>query len=319
VLKDRVRIVHELTKDLPDLAELHNAKTGLRSFPSLVSPQRVEVTAQPTAESITSDKSPSNHATEQQTLAALSNGTIRVQAILPRTDQIIELLSHARDAHLVQNVITTDEYSLGRFSKLQVDRVIDVGAHVGSATAYFLARYPRARVHAFEPNTTTFDLLSRNLGHDGRVTLHHAGWAGAGRRAELFEGERLSMASSVYTHANSAESSHTIELLDAAEAFDQSTSGTATILKIDTEGCELEILHRLGERLHRCDVIMLEYHSESDRRAIDAFLATTGFIMFGSLATQPHRGTLKFIRAELASSFDDGRHAGKPIEHHSQE
>ncbi|MET0380942.1 MAG: hypothetical protein ABWZ94_03470 [Methyloceanibacter sp.] len=69
----------------------------------------------------------------------------------------------------------------------------------------------------------------------------------------------------------------------------------AHIVKIDTEGSEVDILERLGSFDH--DVILLEYHSEANRRKIDALLGD--FFLVGGEVRHLHRGTLKYMHRRL--------------------
>ena len=64
----------------------------------------------------------------------------------------------------------------------------------------------------------------------------------------------------------------------------------AQIVKIDTEGSEVDILARMASL--DFDAIMLEYHSEANRRKIDALLQD--FVLAGGHIRHPNRGTLKF-------------------------
>jgi hypothetical protein len=58
-------------------------------------------------------------------------------------------------------------------------------------------------------------------------------------------------------------------------------------LKIDTEGEEVDILERLGSFDY--DVILLEYHSDANRRKIDALLAD--FFLVSGEVRHLHRGS----------------------------
>jgi hypothetical protein len=71
------------------------------------------------------------------------------------------------------------------------------------------------------------------------------------------------------------------------------------ILKIDTEGSEIPILQSIGERVQDIDFILIEYHSEADRRAIDALLR--GHTLFGARVARPGLGTLKYLHPRWLS------------------
>ena len=54
--------------------------------------------------------------------------------------------------------------------------IVDCGANVGYASAYFLSRFPQSRLIAVEPDDRNFEMLRHNMQPYGdRVTLHRAG------------------------------------------------------------------------------------------------------------------------------------------------
>lgn len=58
-----------------------------------------------------------------------------------------------------------------------VRRIVDLGANIGCTLLFWLARYPKARVAAFEPHPTHAALLRHNLALNGwvdRVEFHEA-------------------------------------------------------------------------------------------------------------------------------------------------
>ena len=73
----------------------------------------------------------------------------------------------------------------------------------------------------------------------------------------------------------------------------------ANIVKIDTEGSEIDILSRMTS--FDFDVIMLEYHSEANRRKIEELLRD--FFLVGGEIRGLHRGTLKYFHQRLIQSL----------------
>jgi hypothetical protein len=67
------------------------------------------------------------------------------------------------------------------------------------------------------------------------------------------------------------------------------------ILKMDTEGCEIEILS--GIKNIDFDVILLEYHSDRNRRMADELLRD--YVLVGGEARTAHRGVLKYMHQRL--------------------
>jgi hypothetical protein len=94
-----------------------------------------------------------------------------------------------------------------------------------------------------------------------------------------------------------------IQLLDAREEL-SSRIIPGTLLKMDTEGCELEILRSITSRLNDLAIIFLEFHSESQRREIDRILEATHTLFSGKI-TDPHRGTLGYIHSATLQQHPD--------------
>jgi hypothetical protein len=69
-------------------------------------------------------------------------------------------------------------------------------------------------------------------------------------------------------------------------------------VKIDTEGSEVDILARMASL--DFDAIMLEYHSEANRRRIEDLLGD--FFLVGGEIRGLHRGTLKFLHRRLVEA-----------------
>jgi hypothetical protein len=84
-----------------------------------------------------------------------------------------------------------------------------------------------------------------------------------------------------------------IELREAYETLkDKIIPGS--MLKVDTEGSEVEILKNLSPFFEHLSLIYLEYHSEKDRREIDTLMAPTHSLLFSN-ALQLHRGNVTYI------------------------
>jgi hypothetical protein len=76
------------------------------------------------------------------------------------------------------------------------------------------------------------------------------------------------------------------------------------ILKVDTEGCELPILKAIEDHLEKVAIIYLEYHSESDRIALERLL-NPGFSLWYASASMVHRGNLGYLSKRLIEDFPE--------------
>jgi FkbM family methyltransferase len=122
---------------------------------------------------------------------------------------------------------------------------IDFGANIGIASAWFLTRNRRARVHAFEPVPVNLERARANLeGFGPRVRLHAAAVADrTGRVAFGVESSGRYGGIGVSTGRQIE-----VDCLDGADvvAAVLAEDNAVDILKIDVEGMEAAILRRIG-------------------------------------------------------------------------
>jgi FkbM family methyltransferase len=128
------------------------------------------------------------------------------------------------------------------------EMVFDVGANIGQSTAEYLAAFRQARIHCFEPISSTFAELSARFAGSSRVVCTQCALGAS-------EGE-----GTMIVHAGSTMSS----LTDAApegvptervpiSSLDEVCRARAIeridLLKVDTEGHDLEVLRGAAELL----------------------------------------------------------------------
>jgi FkbM family methyltransferase len=186
-------------------------------------------------------------------------------------------------------------------ARYRVEVIVDAGANVGASALWFLNTAPEARVVCFEPTAQNHRCLAANLASFPRAEAYHWGLFSRERTAELFLGRNQCMQNSLVASVEVGGDSETIALRRASAEFDRLGLGRISILKIDTEGCEVPILEDLGERLTAVDQIYVEYHSEEDRRAIDAILADRFSLAF-SCALHVHRGVALYLANDLVAA-----------------
>ena len=134
-----------------------------------------------------------------------------------------------------------------------------------SGAAWALKRWPGAHVHCYEPLPDNFALLKRNLGQfEGRSVSLHNFAVGDPSLTRLYLGRNNCGEASFYDIGE--QTTNTVEV----ETKAPDVLPKAHIVKIDTEGSEVDILARMASL--DFDAIMLEYHSEANRRKIDALL-----------------------------------------------
>lgn len=138
------------------------------------------------------------------------------------------------------------------------DIVWDVGANQGYYTALFSNLVgPSGHVVAFEPTGTTFATLSDAIGERENITLVNAGLSNTAGNAEILVGaDELAATSRVasagkHDPLSGAETSQrqSIRLERADTLLDTGHIPEPTVIKIDVEGHEWNVLDGLGERL----------------------------------------------------------------------
>jgi FkbM family methyltransferase len=137
--------------------------------------------------------------------------------------------------------------------------IVDGGANTGMATIWWLARWPDARIVAFEPDPQIFAMLAHNVRHQqtDRLELRRAalstGALGATFLPDGADGGRLVGRGESGADALEVPSQSLAELLRALEHVD--------LLKLDIEGAETDVLQEAAAELHRVGALFVEYHS----------------------------------------------------------
>ncbi len=190
--------------------------------------------------------------------------------------------------------------------------IADIGANVGAASLYLHTQYPEARIVAAEPSPPAFALLAQNARRFPQIEVHQTGLYDKKAKLPLHAGHIDGTTSSFGASAMAKRGGDVLELEDAAGFFAREGLLAADILKLDTEGCEWPILKSLEPWLGQFRVIYMEYHSEIDRRRIDALLAPT-HLLHGGIAYHPHRGEFCYlVRSALPADSPYARMEIKP-------
>jgi FkbM family methyltransferase len=186
----------------------------------------------------------------------------------------LQVRSWGTDVLMSADVLFRGEYNFSYPSlaaPLAADRgplIVDAGANIGSASRYFLHRFPGARVVAIEPDPANFGLLAANCSAHGDVVLiNKALWPETTR---LALDHSLGAECAVRTRAHSADPADDL----AGCASSALSCGTITmqeiiashgpvdLLKIDIEGAEAHLFSPRQDLSWLRDVsaIVIELH-----------------------------------------------------------
>jgi FkbM family methyltransferase len=168
--------------------------------------------------------------------------------------------------------------------------ILDVGANIGGFALWAADRWPGWEIFCYEPLPDNFALLKANVGlvnSASRVHTHNLA-IGDPQHTKLFLGRNNCGEASFFDLGEQQQTA--VEVTTVAPMV----MPRAQILKLDTEGCEVEILSGLASIDY--DVVMLEYHSEANRRRADGILHD--YALVGGYASL-HRGILKYVHLRL--------------------
>ncbi len=187
------------------------------------------------------------------------------------------------------------------------DTVIDVGAHVGQYT--LLAAGIGCTVHSFEPDPRTFATLSANVYKNrlAGVFLNQCALADASRSASLFSARSENIgATSLLPNNDTADSFTTVSCLTLDGYGLECGNPEISLVKIDVEGAELDVLRGSKSLLSRCHpMLILEFfesrqsafgHSCSD---IADFLRAFGYRLWRITPT----GLVPYVVQELEERY----------------
>jgi FkbM family methyltransferase len=174
-----------------------------------------------------------------------------------------------------------EAYEYGCLNDMKdVRLVIDCGANVGYASAYFLTRFPQATVIAIEPDSKNFALLEQNLKPYGnRVKLYQTGvWSHATGlkvcRGEFGDGREWA----TQVRESCPGETQDLQALDIGTILHESGFDKIDILKIDIERSETEVFSRnYAEWLCRTRTMAIELHDEECERIFHRAIAEYPF------------------------------------------
>jgi FkbM family methyltransferase len=186
---------------------------------------------------------------------------------------------HSTDINVLQQVFLSGEYDCASFER-GVEFVVDCGANIGCASAFFLNRYPKSRVVAIEAESGNFEICRRTLEPYGsRVcALHGAVWP----RSEpltVVRGEPEQAKEWAFTVRPCQEGEpKEVDGISLNDVVESSPKKRIDLLKIDIEGGERELFASGFESwLSRTRTIVIETHGPECREMFLQAVQPYGF------------------------------------------
>lgn len=157
----------------------------------------------------------------------------------------------------------------------EVDSILDVGANVGTASAFLATRFSGARIVAVEPNPFTFELLRENLRRAAPEGI--AVNAAVVARPGSYQLEPGTSPSNDQVVATPARGEGDLEALTVDELLDRYLPGGVDLMKVDIEGGEHELFEGVAEWAPRVRAIVAEVHAPLTTERACELLRAGGF------------------------------------------
>lgn len=147
--------------------------------------------------------------------------------------------------------------------------IIDVGANIGKYAQLVFDSNPKSRIYCFEPHPKTFKKLKENLQNYQLVELINKGVGDRKSTLELFDYAESEGSTHATFHKGVIEGlrekkvgSIEVDVIDLDSYLLSTKIDTVDLLKIDTEGNELNVLKGLRKALknNKVDTIHFEFN-----------------------------------------------------------
>ena len=156
--------------------------------------------------------------------------------------------------------------------------VIDAGANIGDTAAWFLTRYPAARVVSLEPDSRNFEVLVRNTSAygDRSIRLNFGLWPRSANLRVVESESRTALSVVEVAEGQPFD----CKAVSPTDLLAQTGSDWIDIFKIDIEGAEQELFAApdADAWLARTGMIMMEIHGPAEWEAVSTAVARHRFV-----------------------------------------
>lgn len=173
------------------------------------------------------------------------------------------------DISVLREMFADTEYAFAETDAYRPSHIADLGAHIGAAALFLHARYPDAKITAYEPDPENFVLLQKNIALLTGVTCVNA--AVAATRGSI----------TLYTHAGgstrgtlSPDPDSIGELQVPAVTFEDVVATGVDCVKFDVEGAEYDLFAAASQKVREEVVLYFgEFHESLTRKDPAEFAA----------------------------------------------
>lgn len=142
--------------------------------------------------------------------------------------------------------------------------IIDCGAHIGTVSLQYRARFPEAAIYAVEPDPLTIERLRRNLESVENVSVIQAAVGARSGSAAFFQSTHSWSSSLTPPPYEPVGGQTVVPTMTLSDLLDHCGVTHVDLLKLDIEGAELDVLGD-SEGLSRVRAIVGEIHYDLGR------------------------------------------------------
>ena len=199
----------------------------------------------------------------------------------------------------LQAILDGNEYILPTITCGYSPTILDIGANVGAFTYWISQKLPGSFVYAYEPDATNAEAFERNMTDAELPAANYRLFRGAvsdssKETLDLFTSEVNTGMHSVYKSLTNTVAAACVSVPN----FHANRLPNCDIMKIDTEGCEVEILKAYLKSHVFPSIICLEFHSRFHYYEIEQML-NDNYLPFSGHFSHPDIGTLTFVHNSL--------------------
>jgi FkbM family methyltransferase len=156
--------------------------------------------------------------------------------------------------------------------------IFDVGANVGQSAKAYARQFPQAQIHSFEPSPQTFQELCQTVVRFPKVVAHCLALGRTEATLGLTQGRRSAMNRLLPDGTELQDGAVEVPVRTGANLMQALGIEHIDLLKIDTEGHDLEVLHGFLPLLDRVDFIQVEAGMNPYNETHAPFVKLDGFL-----------------------------------------
>jgi len=172
--------------------------------------------------------------------------------------------------------------------------VLDIGANIGAFALRARTQWPKATIRCYEPVMENYRALVKNISNCPKIRAYRFAVRSFGGADKILLGDEG-------VTCGFCQLGRQTNITEKVMCVDAAKIPSAELVKIDTEGCEPEIVSRLD--LSKTRALVVEYHRPDDRWILKTLVALAGLRLLDEKLGSATHGVLKFGRSESGASL----------------